>query len=416
MSESHSSIRTDGILNRAMGIADGRERRDLDFARSAFVYRSLFDDLASPQRLGLSEEDLAMAWADERAVTIRYEVVGGEEVDLPLLIPADRLYWYNEDFFSSYYGQGTPILYYSHVPLSLGGPPGGQALERVAEHLARGAILIADGYLREGVATEFDTWRSALHSRFPGGVTVESPHGGAADAVLNQFVATLTFDGATAFRPSASFYEHYREALMTGEFSLQERGVEIATVIDDHESEHLWSIYEGPFDAISGGQVLRAGFDRRAFLDVLRDPEVVKVVRRREGGIATLCMFVTNLRRCPWLSVDYYQETLRDAHSTDNILVFTGVVSDKSLRGQSYAHGLLTALAQLVKRRGTACVITFECNGISSAYVPQIVERAIREVPGAAVSGLAEPVSQLAFRAIRAMEPDRHRVAQASSQ
>src|SRR5687768_10869612 len=105
----------------ATGVARGGLRRDLNFARSVYVYRSLFDELVSPQRIGLSEQDLATSWSGPHAVTASYLGQGGEQIDLPFLLPVDQLYWYNIEFFADVFGEARDIRYYTHAPVPIGG-------------------------------------------------------------------------------------------------------------------------------------------------------------------------------------------------------------------------------------------------------------------------------------------------------
>jgi hypothetical protein len=177
-------------------------------------------------------------------------------------------------------------------------------------------------------------------------------------------------------------------------------GIEVVEQISDREAERLWSIYEGPFDALSGGHALRAGFDEQAFREALRSPAVVKVLRRWRGEITTLCLLVADLEQCTWLNASFYEEHYREAYATQNVLVFTAIVSDERLRGAAHGPELIRLLTEVLSMRGTSIIVTFECNGISSRYIPQIVERAVARATNAAVSGLEQPISRVGFRTI----------------
>jgi hypothetical protein len=401
-----SPINHNGILEAELGTSSQPLRADREFARSVFAYRSLFDGLASPQRLGLSEEDLLGAWPAEESVTVTYRMAGGGSVDLPLIVPADRLYWYNSEFFRERYGADRAVYYYTHAPLMHGRAAGHHsALHAIADVLQRGAVVITDSYVDErGAAIEVDYWPHLLMAETGLRVEVSTLRGGEADGVLSQFIAPVVFEGTRGFASGVTFHEQYATASDEGLLAdAIAQGVEVVPTIAGPTADRLWQIYEGPFDALSGGHALRAGFDQRSFMEALQDPEVVKVMRRVEGQIATLCIFVMDLRHCPWLNADYYEEHHRDAYQTGNILVFTAVVSDEGLRGASYAPGLIRVLTELAGMRGTDALVTFECNGVSSRYLPRIVQRAIGQARGASVSGLDEPVSRLAFNAVTAV-------------
>jgi hypothetical protein len=394
--------RKDGILVETAEASRGGLRRELNFARSVFVYRSLFDELGSPQALGLTEEDLLTAWPADEAVTVTYRMVGDHEVDLPLLVPIERLHWYNAEFFRELYGDGRPVQYYTHAPVAAGeGSKGDGAMAVIAGELERGTVIITDSYVTGDADDEFGAWAPLLERRGMRGVEVGTLRGGDEEGVLNQYVGNVDFDGVRAFAPASSCHEHFVEALPRGLLEVSVRnGIEVVETMTGREAERLWAIYEGPFDALSGGHVLRAGFDRRAFMDALGDPEVVKLVRRDRADITTLSLFAMNVRSCPWLNADYYEEHHRDAFRTGNIMVFTAMVSDENRRGSAYASALITAITEIMRTRGPSCLITFECNSISSQYIPRIVMDAIGQEGRSVVTGLETPVSSLAFKAI----------------
>ncbi|MGH9031816.1 MAG: hypothetical protein ACRDY4_10640 [Acidimicrobiia bacterium] len=396
-----SPIGADEIVAQTVEVSRVGARPDLNFARSVFVYRSLFDELASPQRLGLSEEDLLTAWPADRAVTATYQLVGDQRVDLPLLVPVEHLHWYNADFFRDLYGPTRPVQYYTHVPVELGDTAGGNsALGVIAAELEEGTVIITDSYATDDMTNELDDWSSFLRRRGATDLCVDTVSGNDAEGVLNQFVANVDFSGERQFAERHSFRDHFLEAQKRGRARASADGIEVVESVADSEAERLWAIYEGPFDALSGGHPLRAGFDRRVFMDAMTDPGVVKVLRRGDGDITTLCLFVMDLRQCPWLNADFYEEHHRDAFHTRNILVFTGVVSDERMQGSSYASALVTALTEIAGLRETSHLVTFECNSVSSLYIPRIVSSAITRAAGASVSGLDAPVSRLAFKAI----------------
>ena len=400
-SSGRSPIRTDEIVSAPVAVSRAGLRPDLNFARSVFVYRSLFDELASPQRLGLSEEDLLTAWPADEAVTATYRM-GDHQVDLPLLVPVDRLHWYNAEFFRDVYGPDRPVQYYTHVPVERDDVSGGEsAIGAIAREVERGTVIITDGYARDGGESEFDGWASHLSLAGIPDVEVQTLRGANAEGVLNQFVGIADFDGGRHFAVGPSCHEQFLRARRQGLLAESvDNGVEVVESITGAEAEQLWAIYEGPFDALSGGHALRAGFDRRAFMEAMGDPDVVKMVRRAAGDVTTLCLFVADLKQCPWLSPTFYEEHYGDAFRTDNVFVFTGMVSDETRRGSAYASTLIHTLAEILRLRGTSCVITFECNSVSSQYIPRIVTDSTNETGIAVMSGLEAPASSLAFKAI----------------
>ena len=390
----------EGIIAETVGATREKRREDLNFAKSVYIYRSLFDNLASPQRLGLSGLDLLTAWPAEGSISVTYRLPGDDDlVDLPLIVPADQLYWYNQDFFHQYYGPERPTYYYTHAPVRVGDGDDG-AFDLIAEALGRGAILITDCYATDTIEAEFDSWLGPLSDRRLD-ARVDTLRGEDNDGILHQYIGTVTFDGVPGYAPAISHYERYLGARQHGELTVPGADdVEVAQSIVGEEAEFLWSIYEGPFDALSTGHALRAGFDRRGFMESLADHDVVKVLRRVDGEITTLCLFSMGVSHSPWLSEEYYEEHHREAFASGNIMTFTAMVSDEHKRGSAYAAGLITALTQLLGLRGTTHLITFECNGVSSAYLPGIVEKSALDAPGTSISGLGEPVSRLAFKAI----------------
>jgi hypothetical protein len=387
-----------GLLAEAVDVSRAGLRTDLNFARSVLVYRSLFDDLASPQRLGLSEEDLITAWSSGEAVTATYRVVGDQQVDLPLLVPIEHLYWYNADFFRSVFGPRRAVHYFTHAPVSL---EDDRSLALISSELERGSVLVTDSYATVDISNEFDDWAARLGHRGMKNVNVETLRGSDADGILHQFVGNVDFQSRREFARAPSCVDQFREASRLGliQGSIED-GIEVVEEISDREAERLWEIYEGPFDALSGGHALRAGFEEQAFLEAMKSRDVIKVLRRWRGEITTLCLVVTDLGECTWLNASFYEEHYREAYDTRNILVFPGIVSDEALRGAAHGPELIRLLTEVLGMRGTSIVITFECNGISSQYIPQIVERAVARATSASVSGLERPVSRVGFKTI----------------
>src|SRR5690606_28782885 len=114
---------------------------------------------------------------------------------------------------------------------------------------------------------------------------------------LNQYIAEVSFIGQEpGFRCAPSAYEAFSSMVESGEISdgLVD-GVSLVESITGDEAEKLWLLYHSPFVELAKDHPVDAGYDKDSFMELLKDPTVIKVVNRAAGDITTLCMFMTDL-------------------------------------------------------------------------------------------------------------------------
>lgn len=348
------------------------------------IYERLRGQSDSPQNIGIDEETLNLLVGDSDVINAQVES-GGSTYRMPVLIPAEKLYWYNQDLLKKTYG-GKQVYFYTQIP------PQQDVAEVAKKALKDGSVIIVNSddssvdysrTLQDEIAKDIGVKRESLMEAF-----------------LNQYVGNVRFEGLS-YATASSFFDTYQAMVKAGKLKANtEQGASILDVIKGEEAEELWQIYQKPFEDISTTSPINAGYDEKGFFEVLADPSVIKVVNRDKGDITTLGLFVTNFDHSPWINEEYYKKHQSKAHETGNILIFTGIVSDENKRGSMHSLELIRLLLKVGEERGTNSLITFECNEVSSNYLPRIVDFAINHSEIATVDGLDRPVAQSRFHTL----------------
>jgi len=375
-------------------VTKGGMLTDDEVRESARIYEAYRDEEDGPIKIGLYGEDLDAALQNPDCQLIKYE---GREGSLyaPLLVPAEDLHWYNLDVLKKEYGQETKFYYYSHPPLPQEGADLDLIKKTISEEIDKGSVIFTDVFDdAPGVEALID-------------VSPESPYqlenlgGGNRQRTAEVFAGPVTYIGVSEIKKAPSMTEVYRRLVDEGE--VQEdlhNGVSVIKTIDGEDAERIWEIYKAPFDKLSAGHPMYAGFQKSELLDILSDPAVDKVVNRVDGKISTLCFFVQNFDHCPWFNKQYYQEHYPEYYHTGNIAMFPGIVTDEAMQGNNYAMNVIDMATKLLAERGSNMLITFECTETSAAYIPGLVKFAVGHSGAGEIFDIDEPVSHMEYKAI----------------
>ncbi len=342
-------------------------------------------------RIGLFGDNICKAFDSEGTIFI--DSTGG--LRLPVFVPVQAVDWFNQEIIESKYGDTDKAYVYAHPPIK-----DDQSLasaESLANELLNsGAVIITEkydsddgsfiaNYVNKSISKGYkvDTFGDNIPSRVD---------------VFSGIVRASEFGNV---KRSSNFYDTYVNAVSNNEISVDIRnGVTIQECITGDEADDIWKVYEHPFDDLGKNDLTYAGFDKESMMDILSDPEVTKIVKRVNGEIASLCIFLHDFEKAPWFNDGYYKQNYFEFYDTGNILMFPGIVSDESKRGNNYATDLIQLAAQVASKRDTDLLITFECTEVSSQYIPLLVSAAINNSGLVTIDEINEPISEISYFAI----------------
>ncbi len=357
------------------------------------VINKITNDGESPQRLGLSAEDKINSLNDPRTVYIEEN---GKKV--PVLVPIDTLYWYNNEYLKNHFGTES-IYYYAHPDL-LDEESRKRTYDEIAELTSEGSVILYDtvtsGKNVYGDLAQEMTQQGKEYNKVP--ITKDGRQ-----RFLYQYDGNFIISGGEGeqFKKTSTVHETYEMAVRRGDISVDpEEGPAIEAIIEGEEAERLWKIYRKPFERLSHAHPINSGYDKDEFFNILKDPEAVKAIYREKGEITTLALFVNDLDHCSWLDANYYKKKYPEAVETGNHFIFPGIVTDELKRGASFSVPLIQLIAKVQSLRKTPAVISFECSDISYKYIPRIVRFAIAKSGVAKTKGFKQPVSRFDYYAI----------------
>jgi len=162
------------------------------------------------------------------------------------------------------------------------------------------------------------------------------------------------------------------------------------------EEEGLWALFGTRFQDISENMPLRLEEDEQATLEVVRDERIVFISKSDADGRVVASLVVTDVEEAyPWISRDFLRSRrscLAGSADADGLAeVFVPAIA--ALRGVSTraAVELTAALGELLAGVGAnRTIVRFECTDVSSAYVPQLVKRAVESHPSFDGAGLQQ--------------------------
>lgn len=346
-------------------------------------------------RVGLFAEDLEKVIASPNTTFLSQQTSEGS-INLPLLVPTHELEWYNDDMIGRLYGEDTEVLYYAHSPLPEDQTSAHKVSDYIKTKIEDGAIILSDMYKNK------QSLAALLLVENDPNIKGEIPMIGENEGRVDTFIGHLEF-GQNNVQSAPSTYEIFMDEVEKGKLAINDQnGASVAESIGGSEAERLWEVYENPFEELGMNHPTLAGFDKDTFLEILSDPEIMKVVNKVDGKISTLCFFVNNFEHCPWFNSEYYQKNYPEFYETGNILMFPGIVTDENMRGENYAAQVIDLATYLLGKRNTDAIITFECTEISSQYIPKIVKTAVESTGIAKMKGLETPQNIIGYEALRA--------------
>ncbi len=378
------------------GAAVDRMTRNIRREKQVEIYSNWRNKDDQAIRIGIFGEDLEKAVSSRETVFVSTKNENGVKTRSPLLVPAKGLEWYNSELIEEKYGKDAKVLCYVHPPFA-DEKSAKKAEAILRKKLAKGYVIITDKYVEDDSSPMARIVEEAKSGEF----TMEA-FGGDTESRVDVFagpVAVVGSDGEIFEAPS--LYEVYRQAIESGDIQeAQENGVSLQEVVDGDEAEALWEIYKKPFEDLGRDDPTHAGFDKEGLLDILKDPEVTKIINRVDGEITTLCFFLHNFDKAPWFNPGYYKNNYKEYYETGNILMFPGIVSDENKRGNNYAMDVIDVATKLLGKRGSNFLVTFECTEISTTYIPEIVTAAVNNSGVANITGLEKAVNQIEYIAI----------------
>lgn len=359
-----------------------------DFVAESQIYKQYRESLSpeqSPQNVGLTLEDFQEALADPGTISVE-----DKDGRVPILVPTKKLYWYNQEFLEREFGDAQSYIF-------VGSEFTDEIKENIRGVISAGSVVLLaefDGKTKsDKISEEISDEETKVKSQ-------------KLRAFINQYIGLVSFEGSEdSFETASSYRDTYLGAVEDGDIEQNENiNVSIEEVIDDDQIDRLWEVYRAPFKDISTESPISAGYDEEGFKRAMKDPSVVKVVNKDKGVITTLALFETTLDEASWLNPEFYKKEYKDALETGNLLLFTGIVSDEEMRGSSYSADVINMLLKVASIRGQKQVITFECNEVSSDYLPKIVDSTINGSDIARVTGLDKEVSRVVYHALQVSE------------
>jgi hypothetical protein len=347
-------------------------------------------------RLGVFGEDLERALRDPNTIMTDSTTPDGEKVKVPVLVPLNILEWYNTELVDKKFGENTDAYYYDHPPVV--DEESAQSIgELLFSKLDDGKVIITDKYADDTDSPIANVLNQAKSGEF----TVEA-FGGDVESRVDVYASKVSFTDDGTVKNANSLFEVYEESIDNGEYERNpDNGPSLAAVIEGDEAEAIWNIYEKPFDDLGHDDPTYAGFHKEDLLEILKDPNVAKVVNRVDGELTTLLFFLQDFDQAPWFNKQYYQEKYPEYAETNNVFMFPGIVSDESKRGNNYAMDVIDLATNLLGKRDTDILITFECTEVSATYIPKIVTAAVNNSGVGKVESLDKPVSVINYYAVK---------------
>lgn len=364
-------------------------------------YSNFRDENDKELRIGLFGDDLIRAIEHPDTLKISYEREDGEEIEVPALVPIGILEWYNTELIKRTYGSTENVFVYVHPPVN--DEATHQAIASLLiDKIDSGCVVVTEKYpddINSPIAAVVERVRSD-----PG--YVAEAFGGTVDSRVDFFAGKVELNNSEGnIEKTPLLPEIFEQAVLRGEMTRDiENGPDIVATIDGEEAEEIWNIYEKPFEGLGANDPTLAGFDKESLMDILKDPNITKIINRVGGEITTLMIFLQDFEKAPWFNIHKFKENFGEYVDTNNVLIFPGIVSDENKRGNNYSMQIIDFMAELMKKRGSDFLITFECTEESTMYIPAIIKGAVENSNVLKVTGLDEPIGVIQYFALSKKE------------
>lgn len=392
-----------------VAVVTGVEMTDAEIERTSQQYEAYRAEADGPVLLGVYGEDLRHTLRDLGSVVVKSLVT--DEYS-PLLVPVHDLEWYNLPYLQEAYGIDTPLYCYVH-PENEADPVSQMAItDAITRVLDDGAVVLYDQYQDQPALMDLGLderiaipGQKGIEHVIRGSHTYELESLGARKVTKKDdiFIGEITFNNVDETAPAEPIFEVYENAVLDGAIEVdRDNGPILEAEMSEEDAERVWQIYRKPFERLSKGHPMLAGFDEETLKATLLDPSVVKVVNRQNGEITTVAVFTTNFAHCPWFNERYYQENYSEYYESGNILMCPGIVSDEERRGRTFSWSLVDTMMKTLALRGSNILLTFECTEISTRYIPEkVVKRGIEASGVGTIAGIDQPTATIDYKAIR---------------
>lgn len=392
-----------------VAVLSGVELTDAEIEQTSQDYEAYRAEADGPVLLGIYGEDLRRTLKDLGSIIVKNHVT---EAYTPLLVPISDLEWYNLPYLKEAYGETTPLYCYVH-PEPEENPISQMAItDAITGVLDEGAVILYDQYQDEPALMDLgledrvpDADRRGIELISRGSRTYELESLGARKVIKkdNIFIGEIAFNDVEDVETATPILEVYEQAVLEGALEVdRHNGASMEAVMSDEDVEKVWDIYRKPFERLSKGHPMLAGFDEETLKATLLDPEVVKVVNRQDGEITTVAVFTTDFAHCPWFNEEHYKANYAEYYETGNVLMCPGIVSDQERRGHTFSWSLVDLMMKTLALRGSNILLTFECTEISTRYIPEkVVKRGIEESGVGSITGIDAPASTIDYKALR---------------
>ena len=392
-----------------VAIVSGVELTDAEIEETSQRYESYRSEADGPVLLGVYGEDLRRTLHDLGSVVVRNHVT---ESYSPLLVPVKDLEWYNLPYLEEAYGPETPLYCYVHPEPEHDAVSQMAITDAITRVLDNGAVILYDQYRDDPALMDLGLderitvpEQRGIEHIIRGSHTYELESLGARKTTKKDdiFIGEISFNDVHEVAPAEPIYEVYENAIIDGALEIdRENGPILEAAMTEDDAEKVWQIYRKPFERLSKGHPMLAGFDEETLKATLLDPEVVKVVNRQDGEITTVAVFTTDFKHCPWFNEQHYRDKYPEYYESGNILMCPGIVSDEERRGHTFSWSLVDLMMKTLALRGSNVLLTFECTEISTRYIPEkVVKRGIDASGVGSIQGIQQPVATIDYKAIR---------------
>lgn len=353
-------------------IQSGFELTNEEIETSVELYRNYRDNDDEACHIGLYGEDLEIALKDPETILFKYKSPTGENVALPLLVPIEKLEWYNAEVLHKEYGEETKLYCYTHPPMPLNIEHVAEISDVIREKIEGGAVIILDQYADRPLPL-------VLQSIVDNGECEFELFGDDTERkVAPTYCGRVKFDGIDTVDTAPTLFEAYKKALASGKIENDNaNGISLLSLVEDEEAEEIWNVYDKPFQDLGAEDPVIDGFDKEYLTGILKDPEVPKIVTKKDGKICALCFFDRDFDKNPWFNKEYFRKNYPEYYETNNIYMFPGIVASQDAKGITYGIEMINFATQLFAEMHTNAMVTFECSQESAKYIPKITKFAV---------------------------------------
>ena len=366
-------------------------------------YLEQHDSKDANLRTGLFGQELEKALQDPRTLIVGSYDEDGDFYIQPAIVPADLLVWKNTELLNKTFGEEAKYYYWA-APILVNEDQSTLLKNAIVELLDQGAVILYDSvitYSDDHERERYDELLSQVSQDEYAYRLLDLGELENGDRYVDVFEAPVAFGDSSVLKEASSIGEIYASILKNSSESIDvNNSVALEKVINGEEAEKIWEIYDRPFEQLGEQHPEHAGFEKEELLEILEDENIEKIVNRVNGEITTLCFFVNDFKYCEWFNEDYYSKKYPDYYDSKNILIFPGIVSDESKRGNNYSLDVIDLAIELFSKRGSSVLVTFECTETSAQYVPLIVKSAIENSGKAKVGNIESPQSRIRYKAL----------------